>query len=157
MLIPRVSAEIRIEGIYVTRAYWSKQRKSADPEGWEAARKARRFREGRKKNIRAVLCARARQRGRELGVPATISRRDLEWPHRCPVLGTVLDYDTPRGMRGSVAASPENLPSLDRLVPEWGYAPGNVFVISHRANTLKNSSTVDELRAIIQYMEAVAI
>lgn len=36
-------------------------------------------------------------------------------------------------------------PSLDRRDPALGYVPGNVWVISNRANTMKNDARPDEL------------
>lgn len=38
-------------------------------------------------------------------------------------------------------------PSLDRISPELGYVPGNVRVISDKANRLKGSRNLTELRA----------
>lgn len=34
-----------------------------------------------------------------------------------------------------------------------GYVPGNIRVISNRANLLKSDATVEELRKVIDYME----
>jgi hypothetical protein len=39
----------------------------------------------------------------------------------------------------------ENSPSLDRIRPERGYVPGNVRVLSDRANRLKSNLTYEEL------------
>lgn len=47
-------------------------------------------------------------------------------------------------------------PSLDRVIPELGYVPGNVIVISWRANNLKRDATIEELEAVIAYMRAPA-
>lgn len=44
--------------------------------------------------------------------------------------------------------------SLDRRECEKGYVPGNVAVISYRANTIKSDATVDELKSIVKWMEA---
>ncbi len=46
-----------------------------------------------------------------------------------------------------------NYSTLDRVVPSLGYVKGNVRVISFRANRLKNNATIDEIRAILAYME----
>jgi hypothetical protein len=89
-----------------------------------------------------------RRRGRKLGMPATIRASDIEWPTHCPVLGIELDYTTLMG--GRVVGNPAN-PSLDRFDNTKGYVPGNVFVVSFRANALKNNATADELEAVARY------
>lgn len=99
------------------------------------------------------LCARARRRGRQRGLEATIMPADLVWPTHCPVLGIELDYPVRSGERKDQAAAP-NWPSLDRWDSTKGYVPGNVFVISYRANTLKNNATLGELLKIAEYLRA---
>jgi hypothetical protein len=45
-------------------------------------------------------------------------------------------------------------PSLDRIRPELGYVPGNVAVISYKANAIKQGATPEELRAVADWLEA---
>ena len=90
----------------------------------------------------------ARKRGREVGLPATIRARDLHWPTHCPVLGIRLDYDTPQGHRKP--HNPAN-PSLDRWDNADGYVPGNVVVVSLRANQIKSNASWQELLAVANY------
>lgn len=101
--------------------------------------------------FRTHLCSKARLRGRKSGLEATITAADLEWPTHCPVLGIELDYPARSGMRKNRAVQ-ANWPSLDRLDNTKGYVPGNVFVISFRANTLKNSATHEEIMKIGNYL-----
>lgn len=49
-----------------------------------------------------------------------------------------------RGIGKQHAASP----SLDRIIPTLGYVPGNVWVISHRANELKRDATLQEIQML---------
>lgn len=42
-------------------------------------------------------------------------------------------------------------PTLDRIVPEKGYVKGNVAVISHKANRIKNNGSLEELEAVVSY------
>ncbi len=42
--------------------------------------------------------------------------------------------------------------SLDRIDNSKGYIPGNVAVISWRANLIKNSSTLEELEAVVAWL-----
>jgi hypothetical protein len=90
----------------------------------------------------------AKQRAKQKGVPCTITVEDVRacWPAdgRCPVLGIPLE----RGRGASHDASP----SLDRLNSAWGYEPGNICVISHRANSAKRALRASELEAIAAWM-----
>jgi hypothetical protein len=88
------------------------------------------------------LLGEARKRARAKGLPMTLTVDDIVIPDRCPVLGIPLVFDGDR----------PNWPSLDRLNGPLGYVPGNVFVISHRANNLKNDATVTEVEAVLRYM-----
>jgi hypothetical protein len=101
--------------------------------------------------FKTYLCAKARLRGRKRGFEATITPPDVTWPSHCPVLGIELDYPKLSGMRKSHAVRP-NWPSLDRWDNTKGYVPGNVFVISYRANTLKNSATYNEILKVAKYL-----
>jgi hypothetical protein len=72
------------------------------------------------------------------GFEFSITKGDLTLPEYCPILGIKLDYM--KSIQG-----PDS-PSLDRIDSTLGYIPGNVWVISHKANAMKNSATIEELR-----------
>lgn len=121
-----------------------------------AARSLFRKRHGLKSNrhsasFQTKICADVRKRGRKRGLPATITSADLDWPSHCPVLGIELDYPERSGMRGTQHVQ-SNWPSLDRWDSTKGYVPGNVFVISHRANTLKSSASYEEILRVAKYL-----
>lgn len=121
-----------------------KKYRAAHPDYWRsAARKDLPF--------KTALCAEARFRGRKRGIPATITPADIVWPSHCPVLGLALDYPERSGRRKDQCAKP-NWPSLDRWDNTKGYVPGNVFVISFRANSLKNGLTRQEVLEIARYV-----
>lgn len=40
----------------------------------------------------------------------------------------------------------EDSPSIDKVIPELGYVRGNVWVISNKANRIKNNATLEELK-----------
>lgn len=92
---------------------------------------------------RKAMLASARQRAKAAGLACTITVDDIEVPDFCPLLGLYLERST--GSRGASDSSP----SLDRIHPDLGYVPGNVWVISYRANRIKNDATLDEMRRIV--------
>lgn len=85
----------------------------------------------------------SKQRARMQGVPFTINPVDIFIPTHCPVLGIPLI--------SSAGKWTDNSPSLDKLVPSRGYVPGNIEVISHRANALKRNATYEEIRRLEQW------
>lgn len=86
---------------------------------------------------------------REQGLPFDITADDLmPAPLKCPVFGFKLDwYKDGRG-------GADDSPSIDRLIPEKGYVPGNVTLISLKANRIKNDSDLSELRMVADWVEA---
>lgn len=86
---------------------------------------------------------------REQGIPFDITADDLmPAPLKCPVFGFKLDwYKDGRG-------GADDSPSIDRLIPEEGYVPGNVTLISLKANRIKNDSDLSELRMVADWVEA---
>lgn len=87
----------------------------------------------------AYLLNIARQRCYKTGTEFTITEADLTMPTHCPLLGTLLD---------TYSDTVDLHPSIDRINPALGYVPGNVWIISHRANRIKSNATFAELIAI---------
>lgn len=95
-----------------------------------------------------IAIKQARERLRGTDVPVTITVKDLlPLPSYCPVLGIEIRYC--QGKIGFI----DHSPSMDRIVPRLGYVPGNVRIISWRANRLKQDATLDELLAIVSYIK----
>ena len=83
----------------------------------------------------------ARKRGQEFSV----TKEDfIPLPTHCPILGVELDYS---------GAGTWNAVSIDRTDCKKGYVPGNVVIMSRRANTLKNDASPEELRRVLEYIE----
>lgn len=83
------------------------------------------------------------------GLEFSLSPKDLfPFPKHCPMLGIPLVYLGSNKNRNNAA-------SIDRIDNSKGYIPGNVHIISWRANHIKNDATVEELRAILSYWEIV--
>lgn len=93
----------------------------------------------------------ARRRAKRRGQPCTITTADFDIPEHCPVLGTKLQhkYGTPGPAHDS--------PSLDCIIPSLGYTPGNVVVLSHRANSMKSDANLEELRRLVRFLERVLL
>ncbi len=100
----------------------------------------------RREDPRTPMLADARKRAKQRNLEYDLTKDDVTTPELCPVLGIPLFVGTD-GKR-----SP-NSPSLDRIDNNKGYTKDNIAVISLRANTLKNDANVEELRAIVKYME----
>jgi len=78
-------------------------------------------------------------RANKSGVKFAINENDLQYPLNCPLLDIPLNYDNPK-------AGAKNAPSLDKIIPELGYVPGNVIIMSRLANTMKNCANLKQLR-----------
>ncbi len=69
----------------------------------------------------------------------------------CPVLGLKLAW-----CFGQRASANHSSPSIDRIIPEFGYVRDNIRIISNRANHLKNNASPRELRSVADYAAAVS-
>jgi wyosine [tRNA(Phe)-imidazoG37] synthetase (radical SAM superfamily) len=83
------------------------------------------------------MVSKAKQRARQKGLPFDLKYTDFEIPECCPLLGIKLEWNTGEPKKFS--------PSLDRIVPSKGYVKDNVWVISTRANKIKNDASPEEL------------
>jgi len=94
-----------------------------------------------------VLYHNAKSRSKARGVEFNIEVEDIFMPDKCPILGIPLTIGKGTAHEGS--------PSLDRIDPTRGYIKGNIHVISHKANTIKSNATVEEIKAVYQYIERI--
>jgi hypothetical protein len=93
-----------------------------------------------------------RGRAKSKGIPFSIKLEDIERPNFCPVLGVKLQYGINHNTPESKWKKHPNRASFDKLVPELGYVPGNVFIISLQANRLKSNSTLEQIENLLNYM-----
>jgi len=101
------------------------------------------------KNPVARLLAYARRSAGVRGLVFQITLNDITpLPVKCPVLGIPLDY---AAFDGPKKKARFNSPSVDRIDNMKGYIPGNVVVISWRANRLKSDGTPEELMRVARY------
>ena len=103
------------------------------------------LKELRKEDPRRPMLSDARKRAKKKNLEFDLVIEDLTVPDFCPILGI------PLFVAGGKRT--DNSPSLDRIDNSKGYTRDNVFVISFRANALKNDATLDELKSIVKYME----
>lgn len=94
---------------------------------------------------RRLLLTNSKTRAKQRGVPFFITKKDIVIPEECPVLGIKLIVGGNKLQDAS--------PTLDRMVPELGYIPSNIRVISARANRIKNDATADELEKVLAYVK----
>jgi hypothetical protein len=98
-------------------------------------------------NPEKQLLIQIRHRAKRNKIPFSLTIEDIVIPTYCPLLGIELQRGV--GTGGHCDSSP----SLDRIDPKLGYERGNVWVISNRANRIKNDATVKELRMIADGLE----
>lgn len=102
--------------------------------------------ESRKLDPVGALLITSRHRAKKRGLPHTIRREDILIPDVCPI--TLLPLVFRVGHENRLWSM-----SLDRVDSSKGYVPGNVAVISLRANFLKSNGTLEEFKRMINYIE----
>lgn len=90
----------------------------------------------------------ARIRAREKNLPFNLTKQHLSsiWTGMCPIFNTPLSWKVKHGV------NPDNMATLDRIVPSKGYVEGNVVFLSNRANRIKNDASSRELFAIANWL-----
>lgn len=81
----------------------------------------------------------AKKRAIKRGIEFSITVDDVSIPDVCPLLGIPIE---------PFNAKVDYRPSIDRLDSRKGYIPGNVLIISQRANRIKSDATPDEIMTI---------
>ena len=84
----------------------------------------------------------ARRNSRRRGEKCDLVVEDIVIPEYCPLLGIKLET--------SSGSKRDTSPSVDRIDSSKGYTRENVWIISQRANRIKNNSTIEELRMIYE-------
>lgn len=99
-------------------------------------------------NPKRYLMNLAKKRAKKKGIPFTIMEEDFTLPHKCPVFGLYLEMHFGEGSDGY-----DNSYTLARLNNDLGYIPGNVVVISNKANRLKGDATIEELERLVSWLK----
>lgn len=86
----------------------------------------------------------AKTRAKKLGIPFDLTidfvAKILDEAEVCPLLE--VPYDEERYTH-----------SLDKKIPALGYIKENVWVVSRRANSIKNDASIEELELILENMK----
>jgi hypothetical protein len=97
---------------------------------------------GRAGTLQHRIWERAKKRAKENGTLFCLDIRDIPAvPAVCPILGIAIKQNDKAGPLDSS-------PSLDRIYPHLGYVPGNVRIVSNRANRIRSDATARELALI---------
>ncbi len=92
---------------------------------------------------------RTKRRAKKNEVIFTLTIYDIPpIPERCPILGIKIVANTKAGPIDSS-------PSIDRIIPSFGYIPGNVRIISNRANRIRSDATSKELHLLAEDLERI--
>src|SRR5690606_4279923 len=88
-----------------------------------------------------------KQSSKRRGIHFDLTLEDLEkvWTTTCPVLGIPIKLNSVRQ---------DDSISVDRINNSIGYVPGNICVMSWRANHLKLNATIQELEAVLSFMKS---
>lgn len=121
------------------------RKRMEDPEYREHRNKIRRKFAQSEKGVLLRIRATAKKQG----IPFNLTEEDVAIPDVCPVLGIPLNKNAGNGRN----TTRDDSVSVDRLIPELGYVKGNVVVMSFKANRMKNNGTVEELKALVSFLE----
>ena len=96
-------------------------------------------------SIKKALVRAAKARAKKKEIPFDITIEDFILPEKCPLLEIPLTV--------GYGSSQENSYSLDKIIPDLGYVKGNVWVISNKANMIKNNASLEELQLLVNNLE----
>lgn len=96
-------------------------------------------------SIKKAIVRAAKRRAEAKGLPFSITYKDFELPEVCPLLEIPLQVNEGKAQ--------DNSYSLDRIIPELGYVPGNIWVISNKANMIKNDASLETLQLLVHNLE----
>jgi len=109
----------------------------------------KRFKEAYKKDPIPQMLSNSKIRAKAKKLPHNITSDDIRevWPkdNICPVLKKPFEMGFKSGKTKSMA------PSLDKIIPSYGYTKGNIVVISDIVNRLKSDATLEDLKKIINF------
>jgi hypothetical protein len=127
------------------RARLSAREKYYKKVGYEKGKRPKK--ERKQDNPAYMMFRNAIQRSKDKNLPFNLELKDIEIPEVCPLLGIPI-------IKG-IGNYSDNSPTLDKIVPELGYVKGNVWVVSMRANRIKDNATLNELENIVNGLRKI--
>lgn len=97
-----------------------------------------------KENPKGLLLRRMRASANSRGLECTVTVDDIVIPKVCPILNIPLEFHKGTHKNNSI--------SVDRIDTTKGYIPGNIAIISFKANTLKGNMTLSEIDRLYKYV-----
>lgn len=85
----------------------------------------------------------SRRNARRLGCENNLEVSDFKVPQKCPVLGIDMEF----------GGNNSNSPSVDRIDSKKGYTKDNIWIISTKANRMKNNATIEELEMLVNALK----
>jgi hypothetical protein len=89
----------------------------------------------------------ARRNAKRRGEECSLELKDIVIPEYCPVLGIKLEPGSHSHQDFS--------PSVDRIDSTKGYAKDNIWIISARANRIKNNATIEEIAMLYEALKSL--
>ena len=90
----------------------------------------------------------ARRNARRRGEECNLELDDIVIPEYCPVLGIKI--------KPGSHSHQDNSPSVDRIDSTKGYTKDNVWIISARANRIKNNATIEEIGMLYEALKSLS-
>ena len=109
---------------------------------WNETRRQR-----HKENPLLEMYQSAKTRAKRKGLDFKLNPDDLTLPDKCPVLGIPLIV--------SEETASNNSPTIDRIDNSKGYIPGNIIIISFKANTIKNTASIEDLQKVLTFYQGL--
>lgn len=101
----------------------------------------KRYAKWRDRNYEKSVIGTIRDRAKRKNVPMEITSEDIKKAlpidMLCPIFGVKMEI--------GISKRNKNSPSVDRIIPKKGYVPGNIIVVSMKANMIKSDATPDEI------------
>ena len=99
----------------------------------------------RSNNLAKALFKSAKYGAKKRGIEFAITVDDIQIPDRCPIFGFKMEFGGKRSTS----------PSIDRIDNSKGYVPGNIVVVSVKANHVKSDCTLAELHKLVDFYDSL--